>query len=145
MQKGEHHGKMIIEMPLSSKDLPTDGVPRECTFRPDVSYLLVGGLGGLGKSVAIWMVEHGAKNLIFFSRSAGKSKADQEYLGELEALGCSSQTFAGDVSKIKEVRNVVDSAAKPIAGVMQMSMVLKVASPLPQKPLCYGILSTIVG
>lgn len=144
MQKGEHHGKIIIEMPTDREDLPAAEIPQECILRSDVSYLLVGGLGGLGKSVATWMVEHGATSLIFLSRSAGESSADQEFLAELNALGCSSQTFAGDVSKIQDVKNVVNSAAKPIAGVLQMSMVLKV-DPTALLMREYRILITEIG
>ncbi len=38
-------------------------------FRPDASYLLTGGLGGLGLEVAHLMVEHGARRLILMGRT----------------------------------------------------------------------------
>lgn len=44
------------------------------SFRAEVSYLLVGGLGGLGRSIAMWMVENWAKHLIFLSRGGGKKQ-----------------------------------------------------------------------
>ncbi|WP_437759716.1 non-ribosomal peptide synthase/polyketide synthase [Sorangium sp. So ce1389] len=39
-------------------------------LRPDASYLITGGLGGIGLAVARWMVELGARRLILMGRSA---------------------------------------------------------------------------
>jgi hypothetical protein len=39
------------------------------SFRPDVAYLIVGGLGGIGRAVANWLVENGARHLVFLSRA----------------------------------------------------------------------------
>ncbi|KAJ9488614.1 hypothetical protein VN97_g4706 [Penicillium thymicola] len=43
------------------------------TFDPNASYVLVGGFGGIGRSVARWMVTRGAKNFIFVARSGASS------------------------------------------------------------------------
>lgn len=72
------------------------------------------------------MVECGAKHLIYVSRSAGKSKDDENFLHELQVHGCRTQTFAEDVADSSLIKKVVQNAAKPIAGVIQMSMILKV-------------------
>ena len=124
MQKGSHIGKIVIKFPQDDKLIlaPTVPVPN---FRVDVSYLLVGGLGGLGKAIAIWMASHGAKNLMFLSRSAGKSQEDQAFLKELNVMGCSTQCFPCDGTDPVAVKNAIDQASLPIAGVMQMAMVLR--------------------
>ncbi|XYI02620.1 non-ribosomal peptide synthase/polyketide synthase [Sorangium sp. So ce1128] len=44
-------------------------------LRPDASYLITGGLGGIGLAVARWMVEHGARRLILMGRSALPSRS----------------------------------------------------------------------
>jgi NAD(P)-dependent dehydrogenase (short-subunit alcohol dehydrogenase family) len=126
MQKGQHIGKIVVTMPENPEtDLPvTPDVPQH-VLRPDASYLLVGGLGGIGRSVAVWMATHGATNLIFLSRSAGKKESDQMLFRELQEMGCSTQVFAGSVCSKYDVENVVSMAAKPIVGVVQMSMVLR--------------------
>jgi NADPH:quinone reductase-like Zn-dependent oxidoreductase len=129
LQKGTHMGKVVIRFPENPENLPSVPSPRSFGFRPDVSYLLVGGLGGLGQAVATWMAERGAKHLIFLSRSAGVSDAHQEFLNELHAMGCAAQTFAGSVANIEDVKKVVRDADKPIIGVLQMSMVLRVLPP----------------
>jgi hypothetical protein len=40
------------------------------TFRDGACYLLVGDIGGLGRAIATWMVENGARHIMFISRSA---------------------------------------------------------------------------
>lgn len=124
MQKGSHIGKIIIKFPQDDKLLLTPTVPVP-EFPSDVSYLLVGGLGGLGKAIASWMATYGAKNLMFLSRSAGKSKEDQAFVNELNAIGCSTQCFPCDVTDPVAVKNAIDQASLPIAGAMQMAMVLR--------------------
>ena len=124
MQKGSHTGKIVIKFPPDNKLLLAPTVPLP-EFRSDVSYLLVGGLGGLGKAVASWMASCGAKNLMLLSRSAGKSKEDQAFLRELNLLGCSTQCFPCDVTDPVAVKSAIDQASMPIAGAMQMAMVLR--------------------
>ena len=50
----------IVDMPLMAKTV--------FTARPDRSYLLIGGLGGLGLAFAAWLAQRGAKHLILSSK-----------------------------------------------------------------------------
>lgn len=124
MQKGSHTGKIVIKFSENNSLPSTPSIPAP-KFRDDVSYLLAGGLGGLGKAVAGWMASHGAKHLLFLSRSAGKSEEDRVFLKELNLMGCSTQCFTCDVADHNAVRNAIDLAPLPVAGVMQMAMVLR--------------------
>ena len=128
MQKGKHRGKNVITFSPQHEDLPATPRPRIAPIRSDASYLLVGGMGGLGRSLASWLVEAGAKYLIFFSRSAGKVGADDPFVRELTAQGCSVHTVSGDVGKREDVEQAVAQAPTRIAGVFQASMVLTVGS-----------------
>lgn len=125
MQTARHIGKIVVKMPEDSSELesvvskPTPG------FRSDRSYLLIGGLGGLGRSVATWMVENGARNLIFLSRSARDSPETHDFLEELRSQDCQIQLVAGSVSNMSDVQGAVNGATRPVAGVIQMSMVLR--------------------
>lgn len=129
MQKGAHIGKIVVTFPEDPLELEATADPKDLVLRPDVSYLSIGGLGGLGRSIASWMVERGARHIIFLSRSAGNVTSEDPFVKELASQGCSVQTFSGSVSNAKDVRKVVASAAKPIAGVLQASMVLSVSNP----------------
>lgn len=85
MQKGIHIGKILVKMPEDPGTFPTASEQVQVSFRPDSYYLLVGGMGGLGRSVASWMVLNGARKLIFLSRSAGVSDSDRTFLRNGEA------------------------------------------------------------
>ena len=126
MQKGQHIGKIVVTMPKDPQELDMTAVQQELRLRPDASYLLVGGLGGLGRAISTWMVERGARHLLYLSRSAGKSDSDQAFFRELEAQGCAVQAICGDVTDAEEVKRAVQDASAPIAGIMHMSMVLRV-------------------
>ncbi len=126
MQKGQHIGKIVVTMPENPQELEVTAVQQELCLRQEASYLLAGGLGGLGRAISTWMVEHGARKLIYLSRSGGKSDEDQAFFRELESQGCSVQSFIGSVSSLDDVKNVVKKAAAPIAGIMHLSMVLRV-------------------
>ena len=135
MQRGQHVGKIVVTMPRQAQS--TSGTSAEETlkvtnsakmasFRSDFSYLLVGGLGGLGRAVSTWMVEHGARNIILMSRSGGDSEHDKAFVNELSAQGCVAQIFKRNAASTSEVERAIRGSNKPVAGVMLMSMVLRV-------------------
>ena len=70
------------------------------------------------------MTSYGAKNLMFLSRSAGKSQEDQAFSKELNLMGCSTQFFAVDIADAAAVKEAVSHASLPIAGAMHVAMVL---------------------
>jgi 3-dehydroquinate dehydratase len=126
MQKGQHIGKIVLRIPEYTDLLPIAKEQRPLSFKPDASYLLVGGLGGLGRAVSNWMVENGARHLIYLSRSAGKTPADQDLFKELEAQGCQVIAIAGSVTRLEDVQRAANATTQPVSGVIQMSMVLRV-------------------
>ncbi|KAL3417435.1 polyketide synthase [Phlyctema vagabunda] len=125
MQQGVHIGKIVVRIPEDEAQLPVTPVPRDLQLRSDVSYLLAGGLGGLGTAISTWFVECGAKHIVYITRSGGKSPEDQAFFHELAIQGCSVQAIQGDVTVLEDVQNAIRSATKPIAGVLDLAMVLK--------------------
>ncbi|KAF1979110.1 putative polyketide synthase [Bimuria novae-zelandiae CBS 107.79] len=125
MQKGQHIGKIVINMPESAQELQAQPESPQMRFEMEKSYLLCGGLGGLGRAVSTWMVERGARHLIYFSRSAGTMPEDTAFFAELKAQGCTARAVAGSVASLEDVRRAISMAEKPIAGVIQLSMVLR--------------------
>lgn len=97
---------------------------------PEASYLLTGGLGGLGKALALWMVERGARSLVFLSRSAGQSDGDQTFFEELKTLGCSVAAIPGKAQDMGDVKKATAMAENPIRGVIHLAMVLRVWIPV---------------
>jgi acyl carrier protein len=79
----------------------------------------------LGRSVSIWMAMHGARSLIFLSRSAGKRAEDADLVRELESMGCRVHLVQGSVANKDDVTRAINVADSPLKGVLQMSMVLR--------------------
>jgi hypothetical protein len=126
MQAGTHLGKILVRMPSTVDSLPRPAVKTFPSFGSDAAYLLIGGLGGVGRAVSTWMVEQNARELIFLSRSAGKSEEDQAFICELEAQSCRVICVAGNVTNLKDVQEAVLACTRPLAGVLQMAVDLKV-------------------
>lgn len=130
---GEATEKVVLQPPAQAerKDLPMSHTDTGLRFRADAAYLLVGGLGGLGRALSTWMVENGARQLIYLSRSAAEGPSTTPFLDELRSQGCQVKMMAGSVDSREDVERAVKMAEGPVAGVLQMSMVLRVRrSPL---------------
>ena len=113
---------------------PNGGSPSQIHFRSDACYILVGGLGGLGRVISTWMVENGARNILFLSRSAKESPETTPFFEELRGRGCEVLTSAGSVTELSDVEAAVKQATRPVAGVMQMSAVMRVCTPHTSSP-----------
>jgi hypothetical protein len=77
------------------------------------------------------MVKHGARNLIFVSRSGTSRTESQALVDELEAAGANIRVLACDVVDEDKLQNALGAALAelpPIRGVIQASMVLEVRS-----------------
>ncbi|KAF2766275.1 KR-domain-containing protein [Teratosphaeria nubilosa] len=128
LQGGKGAGKIIFV--LSSEDqipiVPAQPLPYR--FRQDATYVLSGGLGGIGRSTAKWMASRGARNLVFLSSSGRITEAVSKMQSDLEAEGCSVHIFKCDVSDAEQLRAVIESFASslpPIKGLIQGAMHLK--------------------
>ncbi|KAL5355510.1 hypothetical protein BJX96DRAFT_184127 [Aspergillus floccosus] len=97
-------------------------------LRPDASYMLMGGLGGIGRAIALWMADHGAKALILVSRSGLLDRNANNIVEELHRKGVEAIIRACDVSNGDQVSCMISELSKnspPIRGVLQAAMVLK--------------------
>ncbi|KAI0017755.1 KR domain-containing protein [Xylariomycetidae sp. FL0641] len=97
------------------------------SFNPDATYLLVGCLGGLGRSLTSWMMESGARRFTFLSRSGADSQQAAQLVQDLEEAGSFVQVVRGDASSRADVVRAVEGVAPehPIKGVVHAAMVLR--------------------
>jgi myxalamid-type polyketide synthase MxaE and MxaD len=84
-------------------------VPGDRPIRPDGAYLITGGLGGLGLSVARWMVERGARHLVLMGRSDASSAAVHEALAALSRDGAHVVVERADVAEEADVMRVLST------------------------------------
>ncbi|PIG69495.1 polyketide synthase [Aspergillus arachidicola] len=127
MQGGKHHGKLVIEM---RRDDPVMTVlkPKPISFfDPNATYVISGGLGGLGQNAVNWLVSRGARNLLLLSRSGGDSPEGRKLLDQLHSQGVEAMAPACNVSDAQSLRKVLDACQShlpPIKGCIQGAMVL---------------------
>lgn len=125
LQHGSHIGKVVVSMTGAEAQLEAKPSAKSIEFDPEATYLLTGGLGGLGKSMSTWMIEHGARSLTFLSRSAGVSEDSKQAIRELESMGAEIQAVAGGVENIEDVEAAANASKRPIRGVFHLAMVLR--------------------
>ncbi|KAE9567271.1 Highly reducing polyketide synthase alt5 [Colletotrichum fructicola] len=128
MQSGAHSGKIVIEPHDDDKVMIMPSQKPTYHFDPNASYVISGGLGGLGRSMASWMVRRGAKNLILLSRFGPVRESGQKLIAELESQGVRVVAPPCDVTSRQTLEHVLEDCQKdmpPIKGCIQGSMVLK--------------------
>ncbi len=92
-------------------------------FDAGVSYLITGGLGGLGLEVAYWMGRNGARNLILSGRN-GPTGPAADKIGQIEQNGCNVLVFTADISDQRDVKrliNEIESRMPPLRGIVHMA------------------------
>ncbi|KAK4677801.1 Type I Iterative PKS [Podospora pseudoanserina] len=131
MQAGKHMGKIVLAV---DDETMVPVVPRKLNarLRTDASYLVVGGFGGIGRSVCHWLAEHGAQHIAVMSRSANSfGKADQLQTELISAVGHQVKVvgLGCDISNMKELNRALakyaGTGAPPIKGVIHGGMQLK--------------------
>ncbi len=102
---------------------------KELRFSSEATYLLVGCLGGLGRSLTTWMMEKGCKNFAFISRSGADKPEAAKAVELINDAGATAQVFRADATNDTDVTKVVSaiSAARPIRGIVHAAMVLQVS------------------
>ena len=129
MAGGKHAGKLVIKVrdedkPFEPINLPAVG---RCYFPQDKSYVIVGGLGGLGMEVANWMVERGARHLILTSRSGVTTGYQSLCLRKWKDLGVTIETPKIDLSNKESAEKFIAEVAGKynIGGVFNSALVLR--------------------
>ncbi len=88
-----------------------DGQPigTKLVLRDDATYLLTGGLGGLGLEIAGYLAAHGARHLVLTGRRPPSDAAQQRIDALREQWGCEFRVIAADVAKPDDVARVLDT------------------------------------
>jgi NAD(P)-dependent dehydrogenase (short-subunit alcohol dehydrogenase family)/acyl carrier protein len=75
---------------------------------PDATYLVSGGLGEVGRRIARWLVDRGARHLVLLSRQTPSPSA-RAAISELEAQGARIHAASVDVAVRTEVERLLSS------------------------------------
>ncbi|WP_016953772.1 type I polyketide synthase [Anabaena sp. PCC 7108] len=102
------------------------GTQERLSLGSDGTYLITGGLGGLGLLVAQWLVERGAKHLVLLSRS-GLNPSVSNRLEKLEQAGACIKVVQADVSDSKQLNrgwSEIERTLPPLRGIIHAAGVL---------------------
>ncbi len=126
MAKGQHIGKLVIS--LRDAEEARIAPPRGETgsIHADKTYLITGGLGGLGLTVADWLASKGASHLVLLGRSAGSEEA-RRAVQSLEERGITVRLAQGDVANGDDVARVlaeIERDLPPLRGIIHAAGVL---------------------
>jgi polyketide synthase 5 len=130
MSAAEHTGKLVLDMPRAGRSRAVVPPEQARVFRGDGSYVITGGLGGLGLFLAEKMAVAGCGRIVLSSRSAPSNKA-QETIELIRALGSDVVVERGDIAQPDTAHRLVAAATAtglPLRGVLHAAGVVENAS-----------------
>ncbi len=125
MAQAKHVGKVVIELAQEEPELPV---------REDRTYLISGGLGGLGLQLAAWLADRGAKHLLLTSRRSPSGESETA-VAALRKSGVDVGIASADVADRTALQTALTkelSNRPPLAGVIHAAGVLDDAVILQQ-------------
>ena len=109
----------LVHSPQRESEVPFE-------WRADGTYLITGGLGGLGILMAQWLVGQGVRHLALIGRRA-PSKDTQQTIDRLEKLGAQILVLSADVTRREDVASVlakIEGTMPPLRGVIHSAAVI---------------------
>lgn len=95
-------------------------------FADDADYVVIGGLGGLGRFICSWMIENGAKHITAISRSGTGTPEARDTISAMETSGASIQCIKADACDRGAISEILSKLRdeRPIKGIINLAMVL---------------------
>lgn len=97
---------------------------------PNSTFVVCGGLGGLGSNIVKWLADRGARHILLLSRSGGQGEKNGVLINTLKGKGIDVVAPACDVSDETSLQRILrecTSQMPPIKGCIQAAMVLRVS------------------
>jgi acyl transferase domain-containing protein/acyl carrier protein len=97
-------------------------------IQPEATYLIAGGLGGLGLLMARWLVERGARHLVLLGRRSASQEAIEE-ITQLEQTGAKIATLQTDITQTQQLASLlsqIEDTMPPLKGVIHAAGIFDV-------------------
>jgi epothilone polyketide synthase D len=136
MAQARHLGKLVLTLDEPDVAIRVP-VAATVTVRPNGTYLITGGLGGLGLSLAAWLSERGASHLVLVGRSGAKTPVQEAAIASLAAQGTRVTVARADVSNradVEAVLSTIDASGLPLFGVIHAAGLLEDGLLMKQSP-----------
>ncbi|WP_077062365.1 type I polyketide synthase [Streptomyces sp. MP131-18] len=122
LQHSRHLGKVVIDLTRPPR---VERPAEPPALDPGGTYLVAGGLSGLGADTARRLAGRGAGHLALLSRRGADTPGAAELLAALHGLGARTSVHAADVTDEAVLRGIVARAAaqgRPVRGVVHATM-----------------------
>ncbi|KAI0856051.1 polyketide synthase-like protein [Xylaria cubensis] len=121
----ERIGKVVVTLDDPESLIPVAPVKYNSVLSNEKVYLLVGALGGLGRSLTQWMMCRGARKFVFLQRSGCDKPGAQAFVDQLRLDGAKAVVVKGDVTVADDVAASIiacESLGARLGGVVQAAM-----------------------
>lgn len=137
IQNGGPMTTAVISLDGNNNSVRVYDPAKDKTFQgsidPEGIYILAGGLGGLGRSIAEHLFDNGARTFAFVSRSGASSKQAQDFVVSLTSRGAQVIVFAVSLTDKQGMLGAIQSCLstdgqwkqKRISGVFQCAAVIQ--------------------
>ncbi|KQT68982.1 MULTISPECIES: type I polyketide synthase [unclassified Aureimonas] len=128
MQQARHVGKLVVSLDAERHENLAILSSGRGTVRPDVTYLVTGGLSGFGLATAEWLVAEGARSLALLGRRGATTEEAKAGLARIRAAGAVATGFAVDVADREALDRVlfeIRATMPPLKGVVHAAAVIE--------------------
>ena len=130
MASGQHEGKIVLLAPDDAAARRLSVTDRRPFLDPEATYLVTGGLGGLGLHLVAYLAAAGARHLTLLDRDPA-GRRDAEWVRRAANVSyfmpdtdLTIDIARGDVSRPEDVTRVVSGLTRPLKGVFHLAAVL---------------------
>lgn len=119
LRKGQRYVARLVDTPLPAAST-------EVMVQADATYLITGGLGALGLTLARWLVQQGAQYLVLLGRRSPSAEA-QATIEELQQAGATVTPLQADVTVLEDLTSVFEQIAEslpPLRGIVHAAGVV---------------------
>ncbi|PYI01233.1 ketoacyl-synt-domain-containing protein [Aspergillus sclerotiicarbonarius CBS 121057] len=131
LASGQTVGKVVLK--ATDRDVVMTAPPPvpPIQFVEAATYVIVGGMGGIGQYIALWMADHGARHFLFLSRQGADHSDASAVFADLSAKGAQAMAYQCDISDEEQVGRAFRRCSlelPPVKGIMQAAMLLSDAT-----------------
>ncbi|KAM5349407.1 hypothetical protein ACJ41O_005912 [Fusarium nematophilum] len=128
LQSGKTSGKVIVSPRAGERVKATHPQGSSALLQAEVTYCIIGGTGGIGRSMARRMIQRGARHVLLLSRSGIATEELARLVKYARTCDATIYVKACDASNEESVAALVEESREtlpPIRGVIHAAMVLR--------------------
>ena len=128
MMSGQHEGKLALKVPTVSSESDFPIIDCRPFLDADATYLVTGGLGGLGLKLLSFLAASGARHLTLMDRDAQRRRS-VDWIRQASDLAyffpdCEIHIVSGAVAVEDNVQHCIAQLQRPLKGVFHLAGVL---------------------